>query len=144
MGDRRSYAFFALQALAVLAAVVAVWFMLTQGKPWDARQWAGTVLVGTGASLWAVARFQLVGSFTVRAKAKELVTSGLYAKVRNPVYLFGTVLIAGFITLLQMPALWLVLAAVVVMQRIRARREAIVLEAAFGQAYREYRAKTWF
>jgi protein-S-isoprenylcysteine O-methyltransferase Ste14 len=29
-------------------------------------------------------------------------------------------------------------------QTIRARREARVLEAAFGEAYREYRKKTWF
>jgi protein-S-isoprenylcysteine O-methyltransferase Ste14 len=30
------------------------------------------------------------------------------------------------------------------MQIWRARREAQVLEAAFGDAYREYRRKTWF
>jgi protein-S-isoprenylcysteine O-methyltransferase Ste14 len=30
------------------------------------------------------------------------------------------------------------------MQTIRARREAQVLEAAFGDAYREYRRHTWF
>jgi protein-S-isoprenylcysteine O-methyltransferase Ste14 len=30
------------------------------------------------------------------------------------------------------------------MQTFRARREAQVLEGAFGDAYREYRRKTWF
>jgi protein-S-isoprenylcysteine O-methyltransferase Ste14 len=29
-------------------------------------------------------------------------------------------------------------------QTLRARREAQVLEAAFGDAYRDYRRKTWF
>jgi protein-S-isoprenylcysteine O-methyltransferase Ste14 len=29
-------------------------------------------------------------------------------------------------------------------QIIRARREAAVLEAKFGDAYREYRKRTWF
>jgi protein-S-isoprenylcysteine O-methyltransferase Ste14 len=33
---------------------------------------------------------------------------------------------------------------VFVMQIVRARREASVLETAFGDAYREYRRKTWF
>jgi len=42
------------------------------------------------------------------------------------------------------PALWLVVPAIIVMQTLRARREARVLEAAFGNAYRDYRRKTWF
>jgi protein-S-isoprenylcysteine O-methyltransferase Ste14 len=39
---------------------------------------------------------------------------------------------------------WLLVVASIVMQTIRARREARVLEAAFGDAYRDYRLKTWF
>jgi protein-S-isoprenylcysteine O-methyltransferase Ste14 len=54
------------------------------------------------------------------------------------------VLITGVILVLQRPVLWLVLVAALVGQTIRARREARVLEAAFGDAYREYRRKTWF
>jgi protein-S-isoprenylcysteine O-methyltransferase Ste14 len=33
---------------------------------------------------------------------------------------------------------------IVAMQTLRARREAQVLEAAFGDCYRDYRRKTWF
>jgi protein-S-isoprenylcysteine O-methyltransferase Ste14 len=32
----------------------------------------------------------------------------------------------------------------IVIQIIRAHREARVLEAAFGDTYRDYRSKTWF
>jgi protein-S-isoprenylcysteine O-methyltransferase Ste14 len=32
----------------------------------------------------------------------------------------------------------------IVVQMLRARREARVLEAAFGDAYRDYRRQTWF
>jgi protein-S-isoprenylcysteine O-methyltransferase Ste14 len=45
---------------------------------------------------------------------------------------------------LQQPLGWFVVIAGVIGQTIRARREARVLEAAFGDAYREYRRKTWF
>jgi len=45
---------------------------------------------------------------------------------------------------LQQPVLLIVLVAVVIAQAIRARREARVLEKAFGDAYREYRSRTWF
>jgi protein-S-isoprenylcysteine O-methyltransferase Ste14 len=37
-----------------------------------------------------------------------------------------------------------ILPAIIVMQTFRARHEARVLEAAFGDAYREYRRNTWF
>ncbi len=53
-------------------------------------------------------------------------------------------MLAGFVLVLHRPMLWLVLLALIVMQTLRARREAKVLEAAFGDAYREYRRKTWF
>jgi len=33
---------------------------------------------------------------------------------------------------------------VIIGQTVRARREARVLEATFGDAYREYRRTTWF
>jgi len=58
--------------------------------------------------------------------------------------MFGVVMLAGLTLVLQRPALWIALVIVVVAQTIRARREAQVLEAAFGDAYREYRRKTWF
>ena len=53
-------------------------------------------------------------------------------------------MLAGFVLVLHRPVLWLVLLALIVMQTFRARREAQVLEGAFGDAYREYRRKTWF
>jgi protein-S-isoprenylcysteine O-methyltransferase Ste14 len=91
-----------------------------------------------------MARYQLGKSFSITAQARQLVTSGIYSKIRNPIYGFGAVMITGVILVVQKPALWIVLFVVVIGQTIRARREARVLEAAFGDAYREYRRKTWF
>ena len=42
------------------------------------------------AVLWVVARLELGRSFSVGAEAHELVTTGLYRHVRNPIYVFGT------------------------------------------------------
>jgi len=53
-------------------------------------------------------------------------------------------MLVGLMLVLQNPVLWIVLVAMVIAQAIRARREARVLETAFGDAYREYRSKTWF
>ncbi|HEY6370595.1 MAG TPA: methyltransferase [Candidatus Sulfotelmatobacter sp.] len=73
-----------------------------------------------------------------------MVTTGLHSKIRDPIYVFGMVMITGMILILGRPEGWLVLIAAVIGQTIRARREARVLEDAFGDAFREYRRKTWF
>jgi protein-S-isoprenylcysteine O-methyltransferase Ste14 len=120
------------------------WLLATYQTPWNAQRYLGTVLVIAGVSLIVVARFQLGRSFSVKPEAHALVTTGLYSKIRNPIYVFGAVMFAGVLLIVQKPWLWILLAAGLVGQTIRARREAKVLEAAFGDAYREYRRKTWF
>jgi protein-S-isoprenylcysteine O-methyltransferase Ste14 len=140
MQARQLYLFTALQILAVGAVV---WVLVTWSTPWNAQRYLGTALVVIGIGFIAVARYQLGKSFAVRAQAHQLVTHGLYARIRNPIYVFGTVALLGFVLVLQKPILWVLVVAVVIGQTIRARREARVLEAAFGDAYREYRRKTW-
>ena len=141
MEDRQFRIFSVVQILAVC---LLFWFLAKWNAPWNTQRYAGTALVVVGISFIAVARYQLGKSFSVRAEAHTLVTRGLYSKIRNPIYVFDAVTLAGLVLILQKPVLWLVLVAVVIGQTIRARYEARVLEAAFGDAYREYRSKTWF
>lgn len=133
-----------LTALQVIALVVLVGVVFTIKRRLSAPQYAGTLLVILGTVFVTIARHQLGESFSITPQAHKLVTTGLYAKIRNPIYVFGTVALAGLILLLQRPSLWVLLAVLVAAQTIRATREARVLEAAFGEAYREYRRKTWF
>jgi protein-S-isoprenylcysteine O-methyltransferase Ste14 len=104
----------------------------------------GLALAIAGFLCWVVARIQLGKSFSIQAKATELVTHGIYSKIRNPVYVFGTVFIVGMILWFGRPMYLLALLIILPMQILRAKKEAQVLEAKFGDAYREYRAKTWF
>jgi protein-S-isoprenylcysteine O-methyltransferase Ste14 len=53
-------------------------------------------------------------------------------------------MLVGLILVAQKPVLWIALVMMVIGQVIRAHREARVLETTFGDAYREYRSKTWF
>jgi protein-S-isoprenylcysteine O-methyltransferase Ste14 len=96
------------------------------------------------AILWFLARRQLGAAFSVRPEAQLLVATGLYAKLRHPIYVFGTMAFLLVLLALQgWPALaiWAILIPV---QVIRARREEHVLAEAFGAEYEAYRSSTWF
>ena len=141
MHSRRYYLFTVVQ---IVGAAWLLWFLLSMRTPWDLQRRIGSILVVAGVAGIAVARYQLGRSFAIRAEARQLVTHGVYSKIRNPIYLFGAVVIAGIVLATHRPMLLLLLLFIVIMQIVRARREAQVLEAAFGDAYREYRRKTWF
>jgi protein-S-isoprenylcysteine O-methyltransferase Ste14 len=141
MEDQKLYVFTAVQLIAV---VILVWLLVSIKTPWNAQRYAGTVLVILGAMFIVLARYQLGRSFSVTPQARKLVTRGIYSKIRNPIYVFGSILLAGLILILQRPPLWILLGIVIIAQTLRAKKEARVLEAAFGEDYREYRRKTWF
>jgi len=111
---------------------------------WTPLQTIGLLLVAVGFILWTVARFQLGNSLTVSAQAKQLVTHGLYSTIRNPIYVFGSTMIAGLILLMGRPVWLLVFVVIIPLQLWRAGKESQVLETEFGEAYRRYRASTWF
>jgi len=107
-------------------------------------QFVGAVLAVVGFCLWTVARFQLGASFSVSAQARHLVTKGLYLKIRNPIYVFGSFVMIGVILIVGKPVWLLIFVVIIPLQLSRARKEAEVLDAAFGEEYRRYRASTWF
>jgi protein-S-isoprenylcysteine O-methyltransferase Ste14 len=135
---------YAFTALQIVAVGVLLWLLTTWKGPWNAQRYVGTALTLVGMALIGVARFQLGKSFSIKPEAHALVTTGLYSKIRNPIYVFGTVAVAGLVLVMQKAWMLAVLVVLVIAQTIRARREARVLESAFGDAYREYRSKTWF
>jgi protein-S-isoprenylcysteine O-methyltransferase Ste14 len=96
------------------------------------------------AVLWFIARWQLGEAFSVTAQAHQLVTQGLYAKIRHPIYVFGTMAFLFVVLALQgWPAL-IIWAFVILIQVARVRREERVLAEAFGEEYTAYRSRTWF
>jgi protein-S-isoprenylcysteine O-methyltransferase Ste14 len=132
------------EAAQLVAVVVVVWFLVSQPGPWDWQRCLGAALLAVGFGGIGTARYYLGKSFSLTPQARQLVTSGIYSKIRNPIYVFGMIAIAGLVLVLRRPVLWLLFLAFAIVQALRAHREAKVLEAAFGDAYREYRRKTWF
>ena len=96
------------------------------------------------AILWFVARRQLGVSFSVRPQAHQLVTTGFYAKLRHPIYVFGTMAFLLVLLALQGWQALVIWAILIPVQVIRARREEGVLAKAFGADYETYHRSTWF
>jgi protein-S-isoprenylcysteine O-methyltransferase Ste14 len=128
--------------LPIVLLALLLWKFAAQ--PWPPLKIAGFVVMLLSGTLLTVARLQLGNSFSVSAQATALVTHGLYSKIRNPVYVFSAILLLGLALFLnQLSFLWLLIVLVPV-QILRARRESEILEAHFGDAYRQYRSTTWF
>lgn len=126
--------------------VVSLLYLFVPGvaeRPWTTLRIAGAVVAILGYVLFVVARFQLGKSFSVTPQAKELVTVGLYSRIRNPIYVFVDVMWLGLIVFLHLYWLFVPFLALLGLHVFRGRREAKVLLGRFGQNYLDYRKQTW-
>jgi protein-S-isoprenylcysteine O-methyltransferase Ste14 len=139
LSTKGHWALFALGSCALAVLLPLAW----RESPARLRA-VGLMLVCASFPLVAIARLQLGSAFSVRPRARHLVTTGLYARIRNPIYVFSAIFVAGVFLILDRPWLLLLLVPLALVQRQRAQREAHVLEQRFGAAYRLYREKTWF
>jgi protein-S-isoprenylcysteine O-methyltransferase Ste14 len=129
----------------VLALLAIIFLGIHFGRlAWTPTRIAGVVIGLPSTVLLVLARIELGGSFSVRPKAQTLVTHGLYSRIRNPIYLFGGLAVAGILLYINQPLyLWLFV-VLIPLQIYRARREGKVLEARFSDEYRQYKSRTWF
>lgn len=133
-----------LITLALIAIFAVIFFRHATGYQWTVMRITGVAMAAPAVLLLMLARIQLGRAFSIQAKASTLVTSGLYSRIRNPIYVFSALFIAG--VMIWSGKLWLLLffAVLIPMQIYRARKESQVLEARFGDEYLAYKRKTWF
>jgi protein-S-isoprenylcysteine O-methyltransferase Ste14 len=132
-----------LRWLDIFVYLVFLVFAAMTG-PRGATWYLGLCISIAAIPWWFAARWQLGASFSVAARANQLVTTGMYSKFRHPVYVFGGLAWFGaLLVLLGWQALIIGL-LVAVIEIVRARREERVLATAFGNEYEQYRRNTWF
>ena len=131
--------------LPMLAGLLVLgWIFHSVPEPYGLPRSIGLVVALIGLAGVILSRYTLGRSFSIAPKATALVTSGIYSRIRNPIYISGMIFLIGVALIVERPNLLAVLLVLIPMQIIRARREAALLEAKFGDAYREYRKRTWF
>lgn len=132
---------FAIPPLSALADRLG-WMPL--GFP-AALRWGGVALAALGLAIRIAAMGRLGSRFAPEAVVQRehaLETRGLYGAVRHPGYLGSWLAALGalvaFSSVLAMP----LLVAFAWLLAQRARKEEALLERHFGEAYRDYRART--
>ena len=133
-----------LVTLALAIVLSVVFGMHAAHLPWTAWRIAGIAIAAPPFLLFVAARIELGRAFSVQAKATTLVTTGIYSRIRNPIYVFSALLILGIIIWTGRPWLLLFLAVLIPLQVVRSRKEERVLTEKFGSAYLDYKQKTWF
>jgi protein-S-isoprenylcysteine O-methyltransferase Ste14 len=113
-------------------------------EPWSTQYLLGVGIAVAGFALSIVARVQLGRSFSIRARATRLVTTGLYSKFQHPIYLFRGIAFLGLFIAWGRLIPLICFLLIYPLQILRAKRESKVLEDAFGDEYRRYKASTWF
>ena len=133
-----------LVTLAVIIIGLSLLGRQTAHLPWTAWRIAGLAIAAPAFLLFVAARIELGRAFSLQAKATTLVTTGVYSRIRNPIYVFGAIFILGIIIWTGRPWLLLIFALMIPLQVVRSRKEERVLTEKFGAAYLDYKQKTWF
>jgi protein-S-isoprenylcysteine O-methyltransferase Ste14 len=133
-----------LLTLAVVIFTLGLLLTHAHEVVWSTAKVIGAVIVGVSFPLFVLARWQLGSSFSIKAKAGRLVTTGLYSRIRNPIYLFGGLFTVGLSLFVSVWGPLVVALVIVPLQVVRSRREEQVLAGAFGEEYERYKRGTWF
>jgi protein-S-isoprenylcysteine O-methyltransferase Ste14 len=104
----------------------------------------GLALAVVSFALVILARVQLGESFSVTPKARDLVTHGLYSRLRHPMYTFIDLTVCGIAFAVHRWYVLLLLVILVPAQMRNSRKERKVLRQKFGERYETYRRATWF
>jgi len=123
--------------------VILIIFYNFLTRAWDIFHLIGLILIIFSLLLWLLAREELGTSFTLRPKAIKLVTTGLYSKFRNPVYLFSSIAVFGAVLPSRSLIQYFLFFILLVIQFVRIKKEEQVLKKKFGKKYLKYKANTF-
>jgi protein-S-isoprenylcysteine O-methyltransferase Ste14 len=123
-------------AMAVFGRRVPFWF--------GAQRLTGAIVVAVGAVLmvWAMTYFRSWRFRETLDKGHELATDGPFRFLRHPIYMALNLLALGSAIWVPTPLLWIAVVLMAVGSHLRGRAEERILDAAFGDQYRDYCRRT--
>ena len=142
--DPRNKAVFII-VFAGMVLMLTSWFFMGMADPFSVAlpagiHWVGIALIAGGLVIAFAGLFQLRGLENI----DHLVTDGVFARIRHPMYTGFILFILGWVT--YFGALASLIVGVVAIINILYWRhlEEIKMETDYGETYRQYRKQTWF
>jgi protein-S-isoprenylcysteine O-methyltransferase Ste14 len=134
--------------LTIIAVLVVSSILMVQrfnsDNSFDLFAYGGLLLMVPSLILFTIARIQLGSSFQISAEANKLVTTGIYKKIRHPIYFSGLIFILGYIIFMKQFYMIIILLGLIILQKKRIKNEEKILEEKFGDEYVKYKRSTWF
>lgn len=124
--------------------VLGLMFVLPSGGTCEVCKYVGIALLLLGIIVWTMAK-KVMGRTEVKTEPTHFVKTGIYAKMRHPMYVGVLLILVGF-ALTRTP-LWGTLAVLVLLLPAhihRAKLEERKMIEKFGDAYKEYQKETLF
>ncbi len=129
---------------AIYALFCSVFFIITWPEYPSLYNFAGVATSSIAFFLWLLARVQLGNSFSIAPKADGLVQSGVYSKLRHPVYYFSILAVLGLAIYTWSPLGAVAVVLLIILELYRIRKEEAILTQKYGDTYVAYKNKTWF
>lgn len=104
----------------------------------------GLILFVTSFFAWSIAKFQLGASFSLLpAVPHALVTNGIYARFKDPIYFFSALSLVGYFIFIDKPRSLFFLLFFLPLQWLRSKQESALLKDKFGEEYELYLKQVW-
>jgi len=104
----------------------------------------GIIIITIGFAIWILAKIE-IEKVKVEIVPDKLITTGIYSKIRHPLYLGVKIMAIGIALLFQsFTGLIFILLLLFPYHFYRIKREDVALAKKFGSKYLDYRKKTLF
>jgi protein-S-isoprenylcysteine O-methyltransferase Ste14 len=132
---------FSVSILDIILVLILMAYSASSGI--NTRKIIGGVIAFIGIGFWLTARYQLGTAFSVKPVAKMIVKTGIYKKIKHPIYLSSIITGLGGCIMFNIWWLYGLWGLLVMVQFFRARTEEKKLLDAFKNEYVEYKKTTW-
>jgi protein-S-isoprenylcysteine O-methyltransferase Ste14 len=119
-------------------------FIVTWPDNTEIRHIAGVLATIVAFILWLTARVQLGNAFSLAPKSSFIVTTGLYSRLRHPVYYFSILAVIGLSVYIWEWPMIIIVFALIALEVFRIKKEEVLLTSQFGGKYLDYKNTTWF
>ncbi|MFA6136365.1 MAG: isoprenylcysteine carboxylmethyltransferase family protein [Candidatus Paceibacterota bacterium] len=132
--------------ISIALTLISIYFWVNF-LDWNLWEIVGAIINIIGLAVWWLAKLTLSKNWGMgfgKPQIKQLVTHGIYSKIRHPMYCGINLTLIGLILLY--PKIWFIIISllVIIYFLYRMRAENKYLSEKLGDEYRNYVKKTWF